>query len=391
MQSTVRYTYKLRPGKIAEAKLWGDWCKCRFVWNHFVAKGKDNYKAFKAGLETESLSFVSAAKSLTTLRAENEWLREGSQVTQQQTIRKWAQTYWNAVKSKAGRPTFKSAKRDCPTLEYTTNGFKIKGDKLVLAGKIEIPVVWSRKLPSVPKSCTVFRDRVGDWCVSFVVRVEDIPLPKNTEGVGIDWGVATTATCSDGTELKASRRIKEAAAELKTLQRQVSRAKRGSRKRITKRRRVAKLQRHVARQRKDSAHKWAKGIVEKFYYIAIEDLKLKFLAKSTMAKQASDNAIGLTREILISKAERAGRVVALVNPAYTTMTCSKCGSKAKTRIPLAQRTFHCDTCGFSDTRDGNAAKTILVGAGFNPTIVDDVRHTVAFGSCVRSEIGIPFL
>lgn len=391
MQSVVRYNFKLRPGKTAEAKLWSDWCKCRFVWNQLVEKGQENYKVFKAGGEPESLSFVIAAKRLTTLRAENEWMKDGSQVVQQQTVRKWAQTYWQTVKSKKGRPRFKSAKRDNPTLEYTTNGFKIKDGKLNVAGKIEIPVVWSRELPSAPKSCTVFRDRVGDWFVSFVVRVEDTALPKNESGVGIDWGVATTATCSDSTELAASRRTKNTAQALKTAQQKLFRCLRGSKKRIAKKRRVALIQRRNARQRKDTAHKWAKGVVQKHHYIAIEDLKLKFLHKGTMAKQSLDNALGLTRQILISKAERAGRCVALVPPAFTTMTCSDCGSIAKNRIPLVQREFLCPECGYSDTRDGNAAKVILAGAGFNPAIADEVRHGLAFGLSMRSEIGIPSL
>lgn len=204
MQSTVRYNFKLRLGKIAAQKLWDEWCRTRFVWNDLVAKGKKNYRAHKAGEVTSDLSYGRAAKGLTELRAANEWLRDGSQVVQQQAVRRWAQTYWSAVKTKKGRPKFKSAKRDCPTLEYTINGFKLRDSRLVLAGGIVVPVVWSRGLPSPTKSCTVFRDRVGDWSVSFVVQVEDAPLLKNAESVGIDWGVATTATCSDGSVLEAS-------------------------------------------------------------------------------------------------------------------------------------------------------------------------------------------
>jgi putative transposase len=97
--------------------------------------------------------------------------------------------------------------------------------------------------------------------------------------------------------------------------------------------------------------------------IAVEDFRPKFLAKSTMALKMADNGIGLTKTELIERGTRAGREVVLVKPAYTTMTCSHCGTGAKDRLLLSQRTFQCSACGFSDGRDRNAARTILATAG----------------------------
>lgn len=379
MEKVLRYNFKLRPGKQASDKLWLEWCRCRFLWNHLTEKSHRNFQDYKDGKPTDSLAYGELSKDLTNLRKHNDWLAEGSQVTQQQSVRKWASTYWAAVKTKKGRPKFKSAKHDDPSLEYTKNGFRIKNGRLSLAGKIEIPVVWSRELPSDPASCVVFRDRVGDWFVSFVVRVDETPLPANDEGVGIDWGVKTTATTNTGFDLPASKRIRDTAKRLKMLQRRLSKSERGSKKREQKRKRVAKLQRSLGRQRKDSINKWVNGVVQRYHYIAVEDFKPKFLAKSTMAKQAADNSIGLAKQTLLSKAERAGRVVALIDPAYSTMTCSGCGARAKQRLPLAQRSFSCPECGLTTDRDRNAARVILVRAGFNPVAVDDVRHSPTFG------------
>jgi putative transposase len=325
------------------------------------------------------LTYGELSRDLTNIRKHNNWLGEGSQVVQQQGVRKWASAYWAGVKTKKGLPKFKSAKRDNPSLEYTKNGFRIKNGRLFLAGKIEIPVVWSRELPSNPASCVVFRDRVGDWFVSFVVRVEETQLPVNSKGIGIDWGVKTTATTDTGFDLPASKRTRDTAKLLKLLNRRLSKSERGSKKRDQKRKRVAKLQRSLGRQRKDSINKWVNGVVQRYHYIAIEDFKPTFLTKSTMSKQASDNSIGLAKHTLISKAERAGRVVALVDPAYSTMTCSGCGARAKQRLPLAQRSFSCPECGLTTDRDRNAARVILVRAGFNPVVVDDVRHSLTLG------------
>ena len=86
----------------------------------------------------------------------------------------------------------------------------------------------------------------------------------------------------------------------------------------------------------------------------------------------------------------ASRKVVLVPPAYTTMTCSACHSKAKSRLPLNVRIFRCECCGHTDDRDRNAARVILVRAGFNPAGVDDVRLD-HLRVAEQSESGIPRL
>jgi putative transposase len=101
----------------------------------------------------------------------------------------------------------------------------------------------------------------------------------------------------------------------------------------------------VQRQRKDAAVKWATRVVRDHSVIAVEDFKPKFLARSTMARKAADNGIGMTKTELVERGMRAGREVVLVPPAYTTMTCSDCGTRAKDRLLLSQRTFRCTSCG----------------------------------------------
>jgi len=93
-----------------------------------------------------------------------------------------------------------------------------------------------------------------------------------------------------------------------------------------------------------------------------------------MARRASDNAVGQTKQELIQYAERAGRTVVLVEPAYTTMTCSNCLTKAKRRLPLSKRIFLCHACGFTAGRDRNAARTILVTAEKTRASVEIVRQ-----------------
>jgi len=310
-------------------------------------------------------------KDLTRLRAERDWLAAGSVVAQQQVLRTFRS-------SKARR--FKSARRDLPSVNYTKRGFSLKDGRLCLPRKTVIPVVWSRELPSEPSSVRVYRDSLGHWYASFVVQREEGSLEPTGEAVGIDWGVKCVATTTNPVyDLPHAERTKKAAAKLAKYQRAMARRKpkpgmKASNGYKQAKRQAAKVPKQVARQRQDAARKWARRVVREFDQIAVEDFKPKFLAKSSMAKKAADAAIGSAKRELIEFGARAGREVILVPPAYSTMTCGCCGTRAKSRLPLEERTFRCDACGHTADRDRNAARVILAAAGFNRAGVDVVRR-----------------
>lgn len=384
-QAVVRYNYRLRPGVVAQTRLELEWNCARWVWNQCVEAGNVAYAAFKSKTEHDSPTWCRMAKGLTAWRAEHDWLREGSQVVQSQEVRKWAQSYQQAFKQpNNGFPKFKSSKRSLPSLEYTENGFRLKSGQLCLAGGISIPVVWSRELPTEPKSCVVSRDSEGHWNVSFVTRRENEEFPQTDDAIGIDWGVAKVATTTAPEfDLLCGDQTKANAQTLKEAQRKLSRAKRFSKGYFAAKIQVSRIHLAIARQRKDRAFKWARKVVTNFGRIAVEDFKPKFLAKSTMAKKATDGAVGMTKQILITMAGAAGRKIVLVDPAYTTMTCASCGTRATAKLALQKRTFVCYACGHTAGRDENAARVIRARAGFAPTNVDDVRPLHGFG-CVAA-------
>lgn len=147
----------------------------------------------------------------------------------------------------------------------------------------------------------------------------------------------------------------------------------------------------MARQRQDTVRKWAIKVVADHGFLAVEDFKPRFLAKSRMARKSADGVIGATKATLIEYAQRAGRKVVLVPPAYTTMTCSGCGARAKSRLLLSERVFVCDSCGMVQDRDRNAARVILDRAGLNPAGVETVRHADLLEVRVLAEPEIPAL
>ncbi|MEO3928950.1 transposase [Micromonosporaceae bacterium B7E4] len=390
MGETVRYTYRLRPGATGQAALLGEWGRCRWLWNEAVHQQKSGRRP----------TFGKLSKFLTEARARSSWLRDGSQVVQQQTLRTYASALQHSFKVKGrSRPRPKRRKDSLPSLEYTTRGFSIRDRRLRLPGGVTIPVVWSRELPAVPTSVRVYQDTIGHWYASFVVRRDTTPAPDVEGAIGVDWGVTTTATTTDAAyDLPYLGHRKRCAAELAKLQRRMARRRpKGatpSNGYLRAKRQAAKLAKKAARQNTHDARVWARKVVDNHALIAVEDFKPKFLAKSRMAGKAADAAIGAAKRELVERGRRAGRKVVLVPPAYTTMTCSQCGTRTKHRLGLGVRVFRCDTCGHTACRDRNAARTILATAERDRAGADDVRHGItsfADGGLVRSEPEIPRL
>jgi putative transposase len=372
---TVRYTYRLRPGRTAQAALLAEWGRCRWLWNEAVHQQQTRRKPTMCKL----------SKMLTEARGRNAWLRGGSQVAQQQTLRTYTAALDASFKVKGRRrPKVKKLKSALPSMQYTTRGFRIKAGVLCLPGKVTVPVVWSRDLPSAPTSVRVYRDNLGHWYASFVVR-RDAVLPVVADGsaIGIDWGVKTTATTTDAAfDLPHLGHRKRCAAERAKAQRRMARRRRpqgtaASKGYLRAKRQAARIAKKAARQNTHDARQWAARVVDAHHLIAVEDFKPRFLAKSRMARKAADAAIGACKRELIYRGVRAGRKVVLVPPAYTTMTCSECGTRAKQRLGLGVRVFDCAACGYTADRDVNAARAILATAERVRASADDVRHSIA--------------
>ncbi|WP_093851774.1 RNA-guided endonuclease InsQ/TnpB family protein [Streptomyces pini] len=406
----ARYTYRLRVSSTARTGLMAEWDRCRWIWNECVAKSRQIHAHNRAHPDDRLMCGPARLdRMLTEARARLPWLREGASVPQQQTIRDFATSRAKAVKDikdrlpmhrRAGMPKPKKKREAPPTLNYTTRGFRLKDGRLHLAGGIVLTVVWSRDLPSAPSSVRVHRDSLGHWYASFVVLARVEPLPETGCVIGVDWGVKEIATTtSDAHDLPHARHGKKAQAKLTRYDRMMARRKpkkgRPASKgyQAVKKLRV-KAHKKVARQRADSARKWAKHVVRDHDAIAVEDFRPKFLARTTMARKAADAAIGATKTALIEMGRKHARDIRLVHPAHTTMDCASCGARTKHALPLSERTYTCTytctACGAASPRDKNSARVMLIRAGLNPAGVDRVR---AGGPLVPSqrEPGIPIL
>ncbi|MEU0169706.1 transposase [Streptomyces iakyrus] len=378
----ARYAYRLRMSSSARTALLAEWDRCRWIWNECVARSK---KAHRDGAKCGPAILD---KMLTEARAVTPWLAKGSSVPQQQLIRDFGKSRAKALKDikdrlpvrqRAGMPRYKKKRETDPTLNYTRRGFRLKDGRLHLAGNIVLTVVWSRDLPAEPSSVRVYRDNVGHWYASFVVPAVVEQLPETGAVLGVDWGVRETATTtSDAHDLPHAEHGKKSRERLIRYDRMMARRKPRKGQAASKGYREAKKLRakayqKIARQRQDTARKWAKKVVRDHDAIAVEDFRPKFLARTTMARKAADAAIGATRQALIEMGRKHGRDVRLVHPAHTSKDCARCGARTKHALPLSERTFTCTACGAVSPRDKNSARVMLVRAGLNPAGVEGVR------------------
>jgi len=248
-------------------------------------------------------------------------------------------------------------------------------------GKLQIPTIGDVRFGSVRKgfdlSCKKQVAKISFdgkyWYLSYTENIENSAtnLPDYTDGVGIDLGIKTLATVSDGTtipNIKTFRRVRILNKRLKRLQRKVSRKylinkcnKHNKTKNIVKLEKQIKLiHRSLRNIRINHIRKFVSELVKKQpQYIAIEDLNVKGMMKNKyLAKDVSNCSFYTIREHLIKKATERRIAVRLVDRFYpSSKTCSNCESYKKD-LKLNQRVFHCNHCQEKIDRDLNASLNI---------------------------------
>ncbi len=312
-----------------------------------------------------SLSYYDQANQLKAIRAAGD-LGVANFSACQDVLRRVDKTFaafFRRVKAgeKAGYPRFRSRFRyDSLTWPSWGDGCALRPiGRVYLQGVGDVKIKWHRPLPADARIKAVTAKReAGHWYVCFSVELpEPEPLPVSDQAVGIDVGLATFAVLSDGSEIANPRHFRAAERRLRIAQRKLARRKRRSRRRLKARQEVARVHLHVANQRRDFHHKTAHELVQRYGLIAVEDLNVRGLAGSMLAKSVQDAGWSQFISILCGKAACAGRTFVKVNPAGTTQDCSGCGA----HVPktLSDRWHNCAACGLSGSRDLNAALNIL--------------------------------
>jgi putative transposase len=259
---------------------------------------------------------------------------------------------------KPGYPRFKGRFRfDSFGLKELGNGFKIDGRRLKISGIGRIAVRWHRPIEGDIKTLRVVRKADG-WFASFACETQAHPLPETGKVVGVDVGLSALLTTSEGEKTKNPRWYRKAQRKLRVAGRAVSRRKKGGKNRRKAVVMLGRVHQRIQNSRKNFLNNVARELVNHYDAIALEDLRIPNMVQNRcLSKSILDAGWGYLVSQLTHKAEDAGRVVELVNAAYTSKTCSGCGYLFE-HLTLKDRWIDCG-CGLSLDRDHNAAINIL--------------------------------
>jgi putative transposase len=360
------FKYRLRPSKSQRTKLVQTLELCRWVYNETLALRKNTWEQ-----EHKTLSLYDTNKLLADWKQGHPKLKTvHSQVLQnvQERVELAFKAFFRRVKAgeQPGYPRFRGYGR-YDSFTFKQSGFKLleTGDAgyrnhgdLLLSKIGSVKILLHRPIVGQIRTLSIQRDAVGNWYACMVCKVEPEPLPLNELAIGIDVGLESFATLSNGMKFENQRFFRKDEKELAKAQRKLSKAERGTFEQAKRRKGVQHIHQRIVNRRKDFAHKLSRQLVDNFGMIAFEKLNSKnMLQNHHLAKSISDAAWNQLITYTAYKAENPGRVIVLVDPRNTSKQCSCCGTLVKK--PLSVRVHTCPVCGLVMDRDENAANNIL--------------------------------
>jgi len=274
-------------------------------------------------------------------------------------------------------PTFRKL-RKFKSFTLTQAGWKLNKDNSVTIGGITYKFWKSQEIMGTPKCVHVKRDTLGDFYICIVTDFEEYKpdYAASSKSVGMDFGLKTYFSLSDGTEIKSPQFFKQGSKELAKCQRVLARKVKGSKSRKQAVKATARVHKKIAARRKDWQEKEARKLAMKYGAIFVEDLSINGM-KALWGRKVSDLAFRQQLQILKRQCGKTGSIFGKVDRWLpSTKMCSGCGQLHD--MPLDKRIMKCD-CGLVLDRDTNAAINIK-RAGMSARGLDAVRRE--FPACV---------
>ncbi len=360
------YEYKLDGNRVQYAALDEAIRVVQFIRNKCLRLWKD-----ERGVSKNDLQCYCAVLAKEYAFARN----LNSQARQASADRAWfaiSRFYENCKNKKPGKKGYPKFQHDNRSVEYKQTGWLLDPDGRHITftdgcgiGRLRLVGNLKQQIETYPinqiKRVRLLKCADG-YYVQFAVqaerKIEHTPTGKE---VGIDLGLKSFLTDSEGHTVDNPRYLRKAEKRIKRLQRRLSRTKKKSQNRKKARQRLAKAHLKVARQREDFARKTANTLITSHDLVAYEDLRIANMVRNhKLAKSISDASWGRFREWLTSYGAMHGIPVIAVPPQFTSQDCSGCGALVKKT--LSTRTHLCPSCGLVMDRDHNAAVNILAKA-----------------------------
>ena len=417
MKTLKTYKFRLNPNEATLELLKQHGGNGRFLWNQLVSFSKD-FNDQKGRFPTQS----ELQKQIVVLKEENDFLKTSHSQPLQINAKRLNKTNFDSIKpekikerkiklakaktpkqkAKAlnfGKPKHKSKHDKNDSIFYPQN-FKVKKGRIFVAKIGWIPFIKHRDILGVPKTLTINQDG-EQWFCSIVceIKLKQINKKPLSEAniVGIDVGLTTFATMSDGSKIENPRTLRKNLKKLKKEQKRISRrkfikteingnsVKSSSKNRIKQKNKVRRIHRKVKNVRSDFLHKTSHYMIAKYDGVIIETLGIK-----NMLENGNSNQNRETNDVSWFEFGRKLEYKAKQNEKYfvkierffpSTKTCSKC--KSIKDMELKDRTYKCPVCGLEINRDHNAAINILE-EGIK--VLKNTTGTVGINACGQSAV-----
>ena len=355
------YKYCIKPTQQQQQLLQNNFDASRYVYNRSLALKSYAYKKFGITLGLKELK-----GRLPKLRKRHSWLKEAYSAVLQQSVINLDIAFKKFFKGQAKYPRFKS-KRARQSIQYPANVTVDTENNTIRIPKIgDIDVVMHRvlgfgKIKTVTISKTpsnkYFASILIDDGIPAVTKLTTIAVDKM---MGIDAGLTSIIHCSDDTSVENPKYLKKYQKRLAKAQRAFAKkTNKSSKRRAIARQKMAKIYEKITNARNDFQHKLSATLVDENQAIGVETLMVKNLIKNRkLAKSFADASISSLYAKIEYKIEQKGGYFIKIDRWYpSTKMCFNC-TNVKDEMPLKERTYNCDKCGSSLSRDYNAALNI---------------------------------
>lgn len=355
------FKYRIYPNSEQKELIHKHFGCARWIYNYALNKKMTAYQTSK---ETLSRYDIQAEIPAMKKAEETAWLKNVNSQTLQASLENLDKAYTKFFRDKKGFPKFKSKHDNRQSFSVPQNArIDFETSKLSLPKfKTDINIVLHREFQGTIKTTTISRTPTGKYFASILVETnEEIPTKKpivENKAVGIDLGIKTFATLSDGVSIENPKHLRKSLKKLKRLQRSVSRKKKGGSNRIKAVKKLAIIHEKVTNQRNDFLHKTTHFLVNNYDTLCLETLRPANMVKNHKLAQAlSDIAIGKFNELIQYKTEWYGSNILRIGQFEPSSRLCTCGTINK-ELKLSDRVWTCTSCNTTHDRDVLASNNI---------------------------------
>lgn len=378
------YKYKLDPTKKQQHMLFQAMGNARFIYNWGLNKKKDAWTNDK-----QKLSYCELSQMVTEMKKQEEyqWLSLCGRQCLTQSLRNLDNAFTRFFKKQAKFPNFKSkhSKQSVkfsnpPKMDFdnwkikvpTIGWIKMKKNRIFDADKIKFGTL------------TIHYDNKGTfWCVVLVDDLQTIPQKTNVDEnttIGIDFGIKTYATLSDGTKIETPKYLESTDRKLRLLNRRLARKQKGSKNREKARVQLAKYYEKISNKREDFTNKLSTEWIRKYDTLCLEDLNITGMTQNHHLARAINSAAwnSVVRKLVYKSNWYGKNIIFIGRFDPSSKMCNKCGYINK-ELQLSNREWVCPVCGEYHDRDVNAAINIK-NFGLHPQALVGIENKIPQGN-----------